>query len=92
MFMEAAVTNIGFVVRRAGPCTLKGYTVFYLSTLLLFFSKQRPAVFFFLIQDVCQSGSPLLHAVSTFLFVHLSGLKAAVSEAVAAQKAAAGRP
>lgn len=49
MFMEAAVTSSGFVVRRAGPCTLKGYIVirFSRSSLLSFFLKQCPAFFFF---------------------------------------------
>lgn len=64
--------TLAFVVRRAGPCTLKGYTVFsfvhsaFFSSFLLFL-KQHPAVF-------CPSVSPSLHAVSMFFFfVHPSG-------------------
>lgn len=53
MLMEAAITNVGCLVRRAGPCTLKGFTVFYFvhsaHTLCTPFEQQqqqRPAAYF----------------------------------------------
>lgn len=63
--------TLAFVVRRAGPCTLKGYTVFSFVHSSLLFLKQRPAVFF--VQDVCQSGSHFMLFQRFFFSVHLSG-------------------
>lgn len=87
--------TLAFVVRRAGPCTLKGYTVFSFvhSALFLFFFCFLSSILLFMSETSSerQSFTSCCFCLCLFLCIlHVMAEPAAA--AAAAQKAAAGRP